>query len=191
MNTQKIPSVWLTSKLVWSVGALLIAAGIFIWLPHRTRVIEAHSMLQTGKSMDAEMTLQSSWGWTLPDRVVGLRVELDKKQLPMPREAYYGIGPVDINRTPIIGEHLGFPEITLYGRPKSDFDLVKWLFLNNSYSERHLMKGHQTSITYHSEPPPSPQTFTMKVGTPDKNGIVAINLDGGKSGVINSKKITK
>ncbi len=141
--------------------------------------------------MDVIFTLQAPWGWDAPECLTGMSVSLDGKVLPMPRDTYADLHPVDLARPPIIGERRGFPEITLYGKPGGHLDLVKWLFLNNSYSERHLMQDHVTTITYHAEPPPAPLTFTGTPAVPDKNGIVAINLDHGKTGVINLKKTSK
>jgi hypothetical protein len=153
MRTQKFPFKWLTSWLAWSLAALLIAAVIFIWLSHRTQVIEAHSTLQNGMKMNVRLTSQLPWGWVLPNRLIAMDVSINGKNVPVAMEAYYGLQPLDLSRRVIIAETGGFPEIVAWGASKSSLADVHWRFLNYSFSELDVFRNHREDISYYSSPP--------------------------------------
>ncbi len=137
-----------------SVAVLLVAAGIYIWLPHRTQVIESHSVLQSGLKMDASITLESPWGWTAPSRIADMNVRINGKDVPVNKRAFHGLGPFSSGTNPIIGEKGGFPEIVLHGSPGNPLTEADWYFQNYSFSELRIVRNHLEEATYYADPHP-------------------------------------
>lgn len=106
--------------------------------------------------MSAQLKVESTWGWTVPSRLVDMRIQIGQRDLPIDKKAYYGLEPVDIDKKPIITEHRGFPDLALWGRPNSELKQIHWRFLNFSLSELRIQRGGQVETAYFAEPPPPP-----------------------------------
>ena len=140
--------------VVQITGALvLIGAIIFVLMPHRSKNLHVASQLQTGQRMEVEMILQSSWGWNSPDRVAELRVTLAGREIPVKKEAYFGLGPIDTVRGPAIAETNGFPEILAWGAKGHSLNVVHWKFSNYYFSEREIVRNRQLEDTHYLAPP--------------------------------------
>ncbi len=173
---------------MWSVAILLIASIVYVSLPHRTQTIQAHSTLQNGMKMEAHFTVQSPWGWAVPDRLITMDVSINGKDVPIAREAYYGLRPFDLKRRPIIAETKGFPEIVMWGVPKGSLGEVHWHFLNYSFSELNVMKDRHENISYFSTPPPPLGQMQLA----QYNAPVPVTIIGKESiKKISSKDLTK
>jgi hypothetical protein len=185
MKTEKSPSKWLQRVLS---GLLLLAVGVFIWLPHRTQLIEAHSTLQVGKKMDVRLTLQSVWGWATPSRLIDLSVRIDGKNASVPRTAYFDLKPLDASKSPKIIEQTGFPEIVMPGQPGSSLTAIYWRFQNYSFSELGVLrKDRQEEVSYYAmaQPLPEPVRFAQNDAP---NPIVIISKDSIKTVPLKERK---
>lgn len=143
---------------------MLLAAltAIFLWEFHRTEVIETRTTLQGGQRIDVLLSLQSTWRWQTPDRIVDLRVLLDGAECPVDRAAYYGLGPVDPQRKPLVFEIRGYPEIVIQGSKGGPFAEIRFRFENYSFSERRLITGKESETKYYAMAPPPPAVFPVR-----------------------------
>jgi hypothetical protein len=156
MKTEKCNS---TSHWSWravGLAVFVICLGIYIWLPHRAYHLEAKTTLQGGQQMSVQFKVQSTWGWTAPSRLVDMKVQINQRDLPIEKKAYYGLGPIDTNKKPIITTHRGFPDLALWGRPESGLGQIHWRFLNFSFSEVRIQRNDHTEVAYFAEPLPPP-----------------------------------
>jgi len=165
MNLEKIIARRrLLSAVVCTV--LLSFAG-FIYIFHRSTVLESHGTLQGGRKMDVRLTLQSTWRWQVPDRLADLHVAIGGVDRPVNHSALTGLDAVDNRRPPLIVESRGFPEILIFGPPGRDLEMVCFRFQNNAFSERRITHHHETETAYFASPLPTPIVTRMHpVGTP-------------------------
>lgn len=103
--------------------------------------------------MSAQFKVQSAWGWTKPSRLVDMKVQIDQRNLPIEKRAYSRLAPIDIGQKPTIAERGGFPDLALFGLPKSSLGQIHWRFLNFSFSELRVQRGGQVKVSYFAEPP--------------------------------------
>jgi len=158
--------------LPWLIAAvlLLVAIGIFVRVPHRTKITESHITLQGGKKMDVRFTLQSPWGWTLPDRIVKMVIAVAGHNVDVEKTAYFGLEPIDPTKPPIITERGGFPDIAVSGQPGSSLKEVHWHFLNFTFFERRLVRAGRDEFASFSIIPPPPAVYPSPV--PQTSGSV-------------------
>jgi len=145
----------MTVGLWFLVGFILLAAfvGVFLWLRHPTKIIEAHTTLQGGKKVDVRLVLEAPWRWTMPERLVKLDVRFDGQDAPVARDAYYGL-PIDAGKGLAVFEHAGFPEVIAWGRHGSSITEIRWRFLNYSFSERRILKNKKWEVMHYAGPLP-------------------------------------
>ncbi len=159
------------------IACLAVLVGLGGLLPQRTQDVQAQTILQNGVVMAVRFKLQSPWPWSVPSRVVKMEVTINGENVPVAREAYYGLNPLDLNRKAIIAEANGFPEIVAWGAPKSSLSEVRWRFLNYSFSERDMIQNRQRIASYYVEPFPAPQqkllalsnSLTSRITVPEES----------------------
>jgi hypothetical protein len=135
----KTQNNWRRSWRVLSISAVIALAVGFIYWPHKTKDIEAHTTLQSGQTFSVLMTLRSPWGWQDPDCLERMQVLLNGKNIPIDPPACRGINHIRSTQPPIIVEKGGFPEVIVLGKPGSFLKQANWLFLNYSLSSRELI----------------------------------------------------
>jgi hypothetical protein len=143
------------SLVAWPLTILiaLFAAAAFVRFPHRYRLIEASTTLQSGLKMDVRLQLRSAWGWSTPDHLNDLEVSFGGNDVLVPKEAFDGLPPLDWSQKPVIVEAKGFPEIILKGQKGTSLAEVRWRFLNYSFSERDLVQDiDHIDVTYYAGP---------------------------------------
>jgi len=136
------------------LAMLVVLAFAGSYLLHREQRIHVTHTLQHGKPFAADFTYSPSFILFKPDKLTAISVSIGAHTEVMPTAAFSDLPPLDLKRTPVVGERFEVTELTVWPRPgTSTATRISWRFQNDGLSERIIYTPHGNNTTHYTKPP--------------------------------------